>query len=509
MITPYHGRLSPFRLRSNAILFHDWRYVDHGEPRWATEEGNVLGLWSSKPVPALKWVGRRIPRGIGLRVVSAAKSDAVVRPDRPWEAVIFGASLVFDQGKYRMWYETVPPEHISQGIAGDYNLLCYAESGDGISWEKPSLGMVKYRGSSDNNIVYGGPVTPHGYHGGSVFLDPAGKEGERYKLVHLGILSEEDYLSLKNRGDVRFDPLSERQEKHRAVFGALSGDGLSWKTLEEPLMLQSSDTQNIGCYDELLGKYVLYVRTWVLGRRSIGRSESDRFGGFPLPETIIWPGPDVGPSDLWYSNGKTTVPGSPDYHLMFPKRWRVSEDRFYVHLSTSPDGIMWSFPPGGEVLAPGEPGSWDAGGVDVGCGMVEMPGGRVAVPFTGYRVPHKHTRSEPLGEIGLASWDEDRLVALHCEEEGEFSTLPVLFEGEELYVNARTATTGGIAIGVMGQRGDVLDGRGLRRCDPLCGDLKGQLVTWDGESRIEHGPEEALSFRVKMAQADLFSLRFS
>ena len=35
-------------------------------------------------------------------------------------------------------------------------MTAYAESSDGIRWTKPNLGLFRYRGSSDNNIVLGG-----------------------------------------------------------------------------------------------------------------------------------------------------------------------------------------------------------------------------------------------------------------------------------------------------------------------------------------------------------------
>ena len=34
--------------------------------------------------------------------------------------------------------------------------MCYAESEDGIRWTKPSLGVVEFQGSTDNNIIWDG-----------------------------------------------------------------------------------------------------------------------------------------------------------------------------------------------------------------------------------------------------------------------------------------------------------------------------------------------------------------
>jgi len=69
--------------------------------------------------------------------------------------------------------ETVVPEH--------KEVTCYAESRDGRTWSKPSLGIVKFQGSKDNNIIWDG----FGTHNFMVFLDtnPATPAEQRYKAL--------------------------------------------------------------------------------------------------------------------------------------------------------------------------------------------------------------------------------------------------------------------------------------------------------------------------------------
>ena len=40
-----------------------------------------------------------------------------------------------------------------QVVPGHDQLTCYAESHDGITWTRPSLGLFEFKGSKDNNIV--------------------------------------------------------------------------------------------------------------------------------------------------------------------------------------------------------------------------------------------------------------------------------------------------------------------------------------------------------------------
>jgi hypothetical protein len=39
-------------------------------------------------------------------------------------------------------------------FGGPNQVTCYAESRDGIRWTKPELGLVEFKGSSQNNIVW-------------------------------------------------------------------------------------------------------------------------------------------------------------------------------------------------------------------------------------------------------------------------------------------------------------------------------------------------------------------
>lgn len=509
MITPYQSIFEPYVLRSNTIFFHDWRYVNHGGTRWKDDEGKAIGLWGIEPIPLLNWGGVDIPKGIRLKTIPASKSEPFITEEKAWEGMIGAPTVIFHDGIYRLWYEVVPPEDIASGNAGNRNLLCYAESTDAINWNKPSFKLAEYQGSIDNNIVYGGPLSPNwGYHGGSVFIDPYCNPDERFKVIHLGFTTKDKITEYLSKYPDEIDPHN-RGDKINGVFGGISPDGINWKPLPEPLVLQVSDTQNVAYYDEFLKKYVAYLRTWVMGKRSIGRSESDNFRHFPLPETIIWPEPDIGPSDLWYANAKTVYPNKNDYHLLFPKRWCVAEDRFYVHIATSPDGILWGFPPDSQVLTPGEWGEWDTGGVSMGCGMVELPDDRIGVPFIGYRVPHKYPRRVPLGEIAWAYWKKGRLIALEAPEIGEFRTTSVIFKGNTLHLNMNTKFVGDIRIEVLNSKGKVLPGRAFEDCDRIYGNSLDQIVTWHGESYINRNTDEPVSFRVRMSAAQLFSMSFS
>jgi len=81
-------------------------------------------------------------------------------------ATHFYGTVLHDQGKFRMWYYAVHlgenpdwPEAMrvqrKKVDASDLwqGPICYAESEDGIHWERPNLGQVKFKGSTDNNCI--------------------------------------------------------------------------------------------------------------------------------------------------------------------------------------------------------------------------------------------------------------------------------------------------------------------------------------------------------------------
>ena len=75
-----------------------------------------------------------VTRELG-QVVKANGGKPVLVPDKPWEDDAFGcpATVLHDGKKFRMWYR--PWGEVS---------IAYAESKDGLRWEKPNLGLTDF-----------------------------------------------------------------------------------------------------------------------------------------------------------------------------------------------------------------------------------------------------------------------------------------------------------------------------------------------------------------------------
>lgn len=542
------GRIygEPVELKGRFIYFTSWKYVRQGSFSWqvevapdATEAEKNVGAWlAGDGTRPARFVPNGMPRGIRLEAQPARKV-----PFAPGQI----AATLFDDGKYKAWYTQAAcpePEPFSTKdriLPGHNSHLRYAESPDGIAWEFPRLGLFESAGSRDNNIVFRGDLngSTRGLHTACVFVDPT-SEAERFRLFYLGILSDEEWEAFAARYPDEVDTMARRRDVGgfrcvMGVFGAVSPDGIHWRSLPEPLMVQHADTHNTCEYDAERREYVAHVRAWQVdpkapgfeqegpdnwigvGRRSIGRSTSRDFRHFGKAEVVVSTAAEMAPSHLFYTNGKTTLPGASDNHVMFPWIWELERDGGSVWLLSSADGWTWSRVPGGPVVATGAPGSPDGSMVVCTGNLLEYPGDRWGIPYSGAPIPHKYPGRDfakrkglfpgVAGANGLATWPKGRLVALACDGEGEFATVAVVPRGDRIRLNASIEPTGHIRTAVRTLDAGPIPGRGFHEADRLLGDGLALPVRWNGEGDLGHqGKPIILSFQLR--QAKVFGVEF-
>lgn len=94
--------------------------------------------------------------GAELRLHEPVAREIVLKHDAPWEGSGCGYHSLFKDGdKYRMYYKAYHLD-VETGKLNDKThplFCCYAESGDGLAWTKPKLGLYEFNGSKDNNIT--------------------------------------------------------------------------------------------------------------------------------------------------------------------------------------------------------------------------------------------------------------------------------------------------------------------------------------------------------------------
>ena len=74
--------------------------------------------------------------------------------DEPWESIGIGyINVIQTDSIWHLWYESYDEKSRKVG-RGDYNgYFCYANSSDGVNWNKPDLGLSSYNNETSNNIL--------------------------------------------------------------------------------------------------------------------------------------------------------------------------------------------------------------------------------------------------------------------------------------------------------------------------------------------------------------------
>ena len=430
----------PYELAGKRVVFLNWYYVHPGNFDWRFPNGSgamvagAAGPWTPASAASTG------PGASALVAQPAQRVGPIVKLERPWESKgIRFQTVMQDQGIYRAWGSC------DAAKKGDPPAPrpCYFESKDGMQLAAAGPQSGGVRGYGKNNLLADGIDA-----GASVFLDPAAPPAERYKSVTEGTINRrafEAYRKLRPGPDA-WEPralmgMAGGNDSVSAIRGSVSPDGIHWTWLPQPLSVEFSDTQVVAYYDPLLRKYVMYTRWWSLGphtgrlppdlrscwtgpgRRSIGRSETADFRKFPVSEMIYEPTPDMPPGDVLYTNCRTTIPGASDQHLMFPAVWHQDDDTTTIIMLSSHDGRVWHRVPGPAVLDTSPFGQWDGGCIFAHPNLVELPDGSFALPYSGYRFPHKYSRGQWQFLPGYAVWPKGRIVALEAAERGEFTMI--------------------------------------------------------------------------------------
>ena len=188
--------------------------------------------------------------GARLELHRPQPREVVMRFDKPWESYAPGyTTIIQDDEKrlFRMYYRAThtPPNHSvkEKPTTPRRQVTCYAESEDGIHWTRPSLGLIAFEGSKNNNIMWDGA----GSHNFSVMKDsnPICPAGARYK------------------GMGRGRPLANEPSPYEhGLYVMKSADAVHWKLIsDKPVITQGKfDSHNIMFWDSVVGAYRAYWR---------------------------------------------------------------------------------------------------------------------------------------------------------------------------------------------------------------------------------------------------------
>ena len=396
--------------------------------------------------------------GVEAKLHSPRPAERVLSFDRDWEGGNSGYVTVFqDGGRYRMYYrgasstgylvpslsklgEVVVPEHPQ--------VACYAESLDGISWKRPSIGLYEFNGSKDNNIVW----TGSGGHNFSPFKDtnPAALPDQRYKAAGSG-----------------------RVEGKPVLLGYVSQDGIQWKQLrEEPLLTDGKfDSLNVAFWDSVRRHYVALYRDFRHGVRTIKYSKSKDFLDWTPGE---WRNFGETPLEHLYTNGTVAYFRAPHLYLALPRRflpWRQlypdapvpgASDGVFM---SSRDGVHWDRRFLESFIRPGlDPRNWPQRTNTPARGIVSTAEDEISL----YVERHRATPTNHLERLVLRT---DGFVSVHSGYSGgEMVTKPLIFQGDNLILNFATSAAGSIRLEIQDVGGNPLPGFALEESPLIWGD---------------------------------------
>ena len=409
--------------------------------------------------------------------------------EHPWEerAVQCYGNALYDAERkcFRFWYFAaeerdpmdVPwevPEEARQKPKRIYN-ICYAESANGVAWERRMVDAIDFPPYPSHNILIAD------MHSVCVLHEPDDSvPGRRYKA-----------LGGKKLG--------------------VSADGIRWETRLNQAVGKNDTGSSVVRWR---GEYLAFVRQqescppdWPLVR-AVGLSTSADFESWTPKETVlqtdeadgypftqpygltVWPRGDVLMGILWMivlDRVEEKVGGW---------QWNNRVGDIRTELVASRDGRTWERVAGrSQVLEP-TPGTWDQARAYPATSLLAHEG-KVWLYYTG--TEKRHGQGHGASGIGLATWEEDRFVALVPEDDAEtaeFQTPPLQRpEGAELVVNAGSGG-GAVAVAVRGESGLAVPGfefdkSALVPVDELC-----CRVCWGERSLAEAPRRSSLAFRI-------------
>jgi hypothetical protein len=428
-------------------------------------------------------------KGVSLQMHNPIPQEVVLEFNQPWEGSISYDPVVMKEGdRYRLWYRGCGSESTWED-----QCTAYAESTDGVHWERPTLGIFEFDGNRENNIVLQGSEAK----ALCVFKDgnPNASDSERYKAIGVG------------------PPI----DKRATLRGFTSPDGVHWQTLDQdPILIAPDDpwpmfdSHNVAFWDTIQSRYVTYARGWIPpGIRSIRRSVSDDFRHWSDLEFI-----DLGnsPTEHLYKNACTQYFRAPHIYLMFPKRfvpdrkfdkdWPASGLSESVFM-TSRDGVHWDRRFMEPFLSLGsDPDSWTDRNQYIGVGVVPTGSAEMSVYFMEhYRRPSIRLRRGALRTDGFISVNAPYIG-------GEFLTKPLTFEGDKLVLNYTTSIAGGLRVEIQNAEGQPIDGYRLSECVEIFGDEIERVVSWKNGADVGSLAGRAVRLRFVMAAADLYAIQF-
>lgn len=481
-------------LETSLLLFIIFLCCTSGTDTRNRKKTNIIQLGKSREIFIDDYLLDNL-NNVSLSLHSPKEEEVVIFFDKPWEGPFSTyATIIKNNNKYQAYYRGL--------VNNKDNVICYAESEDGINWKKPNLGIYSIAGSKNNNVILADayPIT----HNFSPFLDknPKCPSNQKYKAIG--------------------------GKDESGLIAYVSQDGIHWEPLQkDPVITKGTfDSQNVAFWSESEKQYVCYFRVWSTGNftqkkgvRTIARSTSKdfihwtdpimmTFGDTPMEQLYTQQtAPYYRAPHIYLAIGARFVPGKQVISSAQAKSLNV-DSRYYndasdVFIMSSRGGNSYSRYFMESFIRPGIGlSNWSSRSNYPALNVVETSPSEMSIYVTqDYAQKSAHLKRYSMRIDGFSSLSGNF-------KGGSAITKPFTFEGKQLEINYATSAIGEIRFELQGKNGKPIKDFTLNDCEPITGNEISRIVNWNKNSNLNSLAGKEVRLRIQLKDADLYSFRF-
>jgi hypothetical protein len=433
--------------------------------------------------------------------------EPILKAENAWEQwcpVIYGTVLRW-RGLFRMWYGV--------WTRRDKPCVCYAQSEDGVAWEKPSLGLHEFGRSKNNNIVLQSQ-----YSGGFIddltVIDDA--EDKEWPLKAL---------------------LWDGEGETFGIHAARSKDGLQWDRSPGLVLPNWGDRFNAAS-TKINGKYLVFGRAprnlpathltaqggerWRVAKgRTVWRIESSDLKEWSEPRLVL--ASDV--HDPMHREYYSCVP------FPYGSLLLAGLERMHYSPDMVDTEIIWSYDDGREwqrantrpcFLPLSTPRAWDDTWINLPANAPIENEGALWFYYSGRSSAHDSHYPHNHGAIGLATLRLDGFASLQALDKIGYVLTRVLdWPDADLYLNCDPrrdiaahpkSGLGELAVEVRDESNKVLPGFSWNECETLRANTSYEErsvapVRWKNEKSVRALAGRKIRFAFRLRDCHLYSFR--
>lgn len=408
-----------------------------------------------------------------------------------------------DDGRFRMWYQAnVKVETVAKGKGIYSTCIAYAESKDGVHWEKPTLDLFPdaEKFHLPRNAVIHRVDQPQCEPNAPQIVEVPEKNRRGFRYVMLYTMSAAPLNGVRLIG---------------------SQDGIHWDYGSDTRIARlSSDTHNTLHYDAAQDEYVMYCRSKHIYRapgqtKEMTSSGESRRGMSRMSSKALWSEWNVRPQTILMPDERDAELGY-NYFMAMPVHrhagiwWGMLapflwNDLYASEIAWSRDG--WHFerlPARQHLIEFGDKGAWDHSMVVASPRWVEV-GDEWWIYYAGFDGAHDDPAGRN-GAIGLATLRKEGFISQRGPKTGGVvCTRALRWPGGKLIVNA-DAQAGELTVRVSDELRKPLAGFDYADCEVFKGNKVAHEVTWKGQS-LDAFAGKTIRLEFQLRDADLYTFR--